>query len=439
MEAVIYRFLFQNTGRGIYHSGCIWDKYKQDRLNFIYSNGIYEGTEKDNKSIYRFLPVEPIGLYILSDYNLFQLDRLLKILKQTEIKEIVLPYLAPVQRMVLKAEAEEQGWLTAAMSHFLNSPFHYLKKHGIEKVYFLHGTESGQTLSCHRQDLELPFKNLFQNKQEIIRRMEGHEYPVYCAGKMFRNGWLFQYAHFGTELDEIWEFTRKFLDLDSEESGEMEQQKLLFRSEALVKEYHERFGSVSASSSIVLYHGPVDDDPVKMDSMCFSKSIGKNEECCVTITEENEICMLKCYFKNDFDTLKMQNNSFVTEYNNGVLLLGNINLKEHINFIMKYYGSLLKKARIISVPNSGKKGYWNSEIMNMKIGAENRRFWICNNRPDIDERIPMEIFLSDPYNRLIPITDDYGLCMTGFLKKWNDEKKPRVSPIRECTKDSSER
>ena len=95
MRGKYFRFLFENLDGGLFHTGNRFRSMPQNESLIIYKN------EKD-------LP-EVIDILVIGSYNAGCINKLMEILKNHKIKTIILPYLAPIQRIVLGEEIKEHN------------------------------------------------------------------------------------------------------------------------------------------------------------------------------------------------------------------------------------------------------------------------------------------------------------------------------------------
>ena len=102
MRGKYYRYLFENLDGGLIYTGSIYDKEWQKTTNLVYmSGGRYRNTTQNRIKVFYEEEVSipnVIDILVVGSYSAKYVNKLIDIVRNCEIKMIILPYLAPIQR-----------------------------------------------------------------------------------------------------------------------------------------------------------------------------------------------------------------------------------------------------------------------------------------------------------------------------------------------------
>lgn len=420
MLACYFRNLFENEKDGIVQSGCVLDRTLNRHTNFIYASGSYSQNyirqelhqieEADNNVSERKAAEDTtIDIFVLASYSLLYIRRLFVLLEKQTVRTIILPYLTPIQRLMIAERMPKDFERRKEMVRFLDAPYRYLKEKKIENIYFLYG--NGKPLS-ELTDIILPgaqFELVEEAVQKLVNEMEGMQVPLVKAGYIVENQWIFYFGVYGPDIRQISQFVREEL------KEEIDQGKVGDATEHFLK----RFGR-DAYASIAMYHGPLYDHPTEINSLMTGKVFHCSQACSARIPEDGTTCALKCQHDYDYDMMQHHKNRALSHSRFGIFLLGNINMKRHFPEIAMRFWNIRDKVRAVSIPNCGVEEYWNVQILKLFHGND-MIYWFCPIRKYTSTRALLQIVTESSYNRLIQINQGYGFCLSGYLVPIDEE------------------
>lgn len=421
MRGKYFRFLFENLDGGLFHTGSIYDKKRQKNLNFVYMTGNRFRSMPQNESLIIYknekdLP-EVIDILVIGSYNAGCINKLMEILKNHKIKTIILPYLAPIQRIVLGEEIKEHNFTGKVATRFLQDPYQFLKRCGIENVCFLSGNGAPITRRPEEMDKTICFEQADAERAAIIREMEGYSVPVMCAGYMVKQDCLFYFGVYGLDLRLLAEFTKDYFSHieNIPEVSENANEDYRNQMQRLIREFLRKFG-FSSMHVIVMFEGMLHASPFEntsyMTEQEFSKGkTGEMKHACRKT--EDCSCMIRCTYGRDHDLIQNHKDP-LTEPRFGVLLLGNINLNRYLPQIRTRFQAVIPRIRAVTLPNSGSGEDWNHQILNI-LRANERIYWICSKHDMTSAGVISDIVLSSPSNRFLTIDSNWGCCLSGYL------------------------
>ena len=381
MEARYFRYQYENTQDGILQSGCIWDRRVDKKTTYLYAAGEYAGIPRiardQEKKWGRKEPETILDIFVLGAYTVPYICRLLEILQEQGVRTVVLPYIPPMIRLSMMTYIEKNGKTDRELQRFLGAPYYYLKEQGVENIYLLYG--NGPMLP-REQDALLEghyFERVDRRIQEMVTEMEGVFIPVYYAGYIVENQWLYYFGTYGVEMQMN---TGVKLELDT----------------------------------ITMFTGPQYARNREMECMLTTKVFTREQHCNIQIKEEYETCALKCLYRNDYDMLKKHMDSKHEMLRVGLLNLGNVNLNTSLKNVIARYGSVVEQVRGISVPNSGKEAFWNEKLLSVFTGTD-LEYYICACDKNTGDKVIRDIALSSAYNRFINVNEEFAYCFSGYL------------------------
>ena len=128
MKALYYRYLFENVENGMIQAGSIYNEENDCSVNYVYLSGnptnsnINDGvSSKDSsrtnditgigtldKRTIRSLAGAPIDLVVVGEYTRDCLGILYALLQNTTIQTVIMPYVAPIHRILVEQWTSEE-------------------------------------------------------------------------------------------------------------------------------------------------------------------------------------------------------------------------------------------------------------------------------------------------------------------------------------------
>lgn len=421
MRGNYFRYLFENLDGGLFHTGSIYDKERQTVTNYVYmAGGYYRNapqntaaalTQKDDR-----LP-EVIDILVVSSYNAKYINRLIEMVKKCEVKTAILPYLAPIQRLVLVEEMKDGSIAGKEAAHFLQDPYRFLKKCGIGNVYFL----SGNGAPIRRKPEELEKKFCFEQADtevlKIIWEMEGYAIPVVQAGYFIENGFLFYFGVYGLDIHVLSDFTKEYFSHieNIDKISENVNEDYTSQMKRLIQEYLRKFGN-SPVTTITMFEGPLYTSVNENNSFMTEKEFNRKESGKIWAGCKRDrkcACVVSCAHKRDHDVMQRYKSS-TKEPRFGMLMLGNANLNRYLSEILTRFSKVIPQIRGISVPNCGNGEDWNHQILEF-LGTKDRIYWICSKHDMTSPGVVSDIVLSVPNSRFLAIDRNWGCCLSGYI------------------------
>ncbi len=426
MRGRYFRYLFENLDGNLFHTGSIYDKERQKAVNYIYMvescGGKAEQDEETNVLEQGDIP-ETIDVLVVASYTVKYIERLIDIVGRREVKAVVLPYLAPIQRLVLVGEMKDGSGRGKESARFLQDPYVFLKEAGVENVFFLFG--NGKAI--HREPEELDSRFHFEKADpttlQLIREMEGYEVPVVRAGYMKKYEFFFYFGIYGLDLKVLSEFTREYfshpenIDKLSENASE----DYASQMKRLIQSYLRKFGN-SPETTITMFAMPLHTSIRANDSFMTQKEFESGAGCSKWGDCQRDgrcCCMIKCTYGRDHDNLQRHKRG-MGEPRFGILMLGNVNLNRYLSEIMRRYSKVIPRIRGIGVPNCGSGKEWNHQMLRPFI-VKDRIYWICLKHDITSAGVVSDIVLSAASNRLLPVDAARGCCLSGYIIPKEDE------------------
>lgn len=380
MDDRYFRYQYENTEDGIIQSGSIWDKAYGKKTNYLYLAGEYTKASKSNKQdeggIKIIVPESTLDIFVLGGYTRSYLQTLIDILQENKVKTVIMPYIAPMIRFDMISCFEELGGMSEKLKSFIGAPYSFLKKERVENVYLIYG--NGEILSEKPEELKAGhyFERVDERIQNEITKMEGIYIPIYQAGYIVENRWLFYFGFYGTNY-QIGATRRLWV-------------------------------------SITMFVGPIGVKSKETDCMFTTKAFTRSQRCSIQIPKQYDSCALRCLYRNDYDTIKKHMDANHENLRVGLLNLGNINLRVDLHAIITRYGIVLDQIRGISVPNCGNIEWWNKKVISFFTGMD-LVYYICNISPNTDAEVIKDIVSTSSFNRFINVNEEFAYCFSGFL------------------------
>lgn len=413
MLACYFRNLFKNTKDGIIQLGCIRDCVKNTQIDYIYTAGSYSQriggeTERAAASVREAYSKDGLEFYVLGAYTINYICKFLDLLSKCYVRTVILPYLAPIQRLLLAekipANIKERKDLIA----FLEEPYAYLREQNVGQVFFLY--ENGTAISKEPEELEegYKFEPVEEKVKKLVTEMEGYEIPLVKAGYMILEQWIFYLGVYGPDMREISQFVRGEL-YDSNRKRE----ELFTDINRTSKEFQEKFGE-HPYATIAMYQGPVSARPSEKNSLLTAKVFQREQKCIERALCNGTDCTMRCQHEHDYDVMQYHKNKEKDEDRFGVLLLGNVSLQKYFSEVTMRFWKFREKIRAVTLPDCGVEQYWNAQALQL-IRGKDVRYWLCPIRNDTSTRALLQIITESSFNRLIQLNHEYGFCMAGYL------------------------
>ena len=183
-----------------------------------------------DKRTIRRLAGAPIDLVVVGEYTRDCLGILYALLQNTTIQTVIMPYVAPIHRMLVEQWiSEEQDmeektlpeqWILEPemspekrleFSCLIRHPYHALKNMGVENVYLLYGNCPPCSLDAVQNARKGNYFELADAEDlETIKIMEREYIPVVKAGCIIENKWVFYFSAYGMDVMELYQFTRRY-------------------------------------------------------------------------------------------------------------------------------------------------------------------------------------------------------------------------------------
>ena len=414
MRGTYFRYLFENPDGGLFHTGSIYDKEKQRAVTYLYMAG----------SSSRDAPQEEeagsgrIDLLVMGAYSANYIKKLIAILKNHEIETMILPYLAPIQRLVLAEELKDGSMEGQEAVRFLQDPYQFTQRLAVSNIYFLYG--NGAPFQREPEELErgFHFEPADRAAMRQIREMEGYELPVVRAGYLVIDEFLFYFGVYGPNIQRLSEFAVEYfshienIDPLSENAGEDYNSQM----KRLAREFLRRFGH-SSMATVVMFEAPLHTSSEENESFFTEKEFNGQKDDCAGWENNRKggrlSCVVSCTYGRDYENLQRHKRN-AEKMRFGILMLGNLNLNRYLIELLERFLRVLPQVRAIGVPNCGSGENWNHKILELFSGKD-RIYWICARHDITSAGVVSDIALSSPNHRVVPVSEEWGCCLSGYL------------------------
>lgn len=410
-----FRYLFEKLDDGMFHSGYIYDKTEEKTTNYVYMAGSYcrNIIPKRNQDAHIEMGAIPdvVDILVIGGYTPAYIKKLIVLVKEHDVKTIILPYLAPIQRLVLAEEIGDHGDNGRETIRFLQDPYLFLKEIGIDNIFFLYGNSSELGREPEELETGYHFEMADTDALKLIWEMEGYSIPVVKAGYIIENGWLFYFGVYGMDLQVLSSFTRDYFS-HIENIHEMSaniNEDYMDQMKKLVQKYLRKFGT-SPATTIAMFEAPVNASPKDNDSFMSETEFDRKEHC----GAGTHTCFIRCMHNKDYDTMQHHKNKDMDEPRFGMLILGNVSLNRYLTEIVTRFWKVRLRVRGISVPNCGNSEDWNHQILSI-FSLKDRIYWICSQNERTSAGVVSDIVLSSPNNRFLTLNEEKGGCFSGYL------------------------
>ena len=381
MEGRYFRYQYENTEDGIVQSGCIWNNAQDKRTNYLYLAGEYTKSprlkKREEGGLKTISPESTLDIFVLGAYTIPYIRRLIDILEERKVTTVVMPYATPNMRFDIVSYIEKRQEVPKRLRCFMGAPYSYLKEKGVENIYLLYG--NGEILSGKPEELKEGhyFELVDQRIQNEISEMEGKYIPVYHAGYIVENHWLYYFGFYGAN-------------------------------------YQVENSKRPIWASVTMLVGPVQVGHKDRDCMFSTKVFTREQQCTVEIPEQYDTCALRCLHRNDYDTIKKHLDAGHEHFRLGLLNLGNVNLKLDLHAVITRYGAFLDQVRGISIPNGGNRCWWDKRGVSFFTGMD-LIYYICRVGKNTDSETIRDIVTASSFNRFINVNKEFAYCFSGFI------------------------
>jgi len=280
-------FKFRNAGQGCFYTGRI-SVFNRD-FNFVYDCGSTKGQKFLESEIHKYkgelaLSNNKIDLLVISHFDADHCNYLFQLLdKKIKCEWVVLPYLSPLERVVLAFKNEFHNQGDESYNQFLENPTGFLGDRNVQNIIYITGSEGTDMPAPEGNPPIFPDDNIFfekiidrsikLNETEIIKssereedlvskgKIKGKVYETEGNSRMFAGFvWEFYFYAKKQESKQIDAFNKRLLEeglIKSEIS--FEDFKDIIKSKVnrrrAKKIYNESFkGGINLCSLILMHH-----------------------------------------------------------------------------------------------------------------------------------------------------------------------------------------
>ncbi|GHU42348.1 hypothetical protein FACS1894111_06140 [Clostridia bacterium] len=406
------------------------DSIKEKNAYSTAGGSVNAGNTALTKPCSAFLPdSSPCHLLVLATFSTDSVQKLLFILQHREVKTLVLPYL-PLEKRLHLQEKELMNWQTkhncqgespakqpdTNLATFLKTPYSYLKSLGVEQIYFLSGNGDDLTndynlaekkeihISCppKRSNTKTAnLSNLTQNSSSPkALPPRGISSTLDTLSNNPKDGHFFETIA-PNDLEKIQTLESEYIPVSK--AGYLIENATLFY-----------FGCYEAE--IVMAQVPLSADPRETDCLMAGKAFAMGTGC-RTLIEEEKDCMIRCLHRSDHDSYRRHKDNNRSFGCFGMLLLGNVNLKQHFPDISNRFSCLRGRIRTLTLPNGTDENTWNCKLLTW-LSGEDTLCWIFSLELNTSKSVIADIVISSPRNQAVCLSPDFGYCFSGyFIKK----------------------
>lgn len=400
-----FKFTFHNVGQGLFYSG------KVENFNFIYDCG----TEKNyrnymDKEIDRYVKNELgskklLDLLILSHFHEDHISGLDRLLNQVNVDTVIIPYLTPVERIVLSLRNIN---LNNNYYNFLVDPVDYLFKKDVKRIGIIGGKRGGEP--NYNENIKTDFsndendsnhyrkffferleddknlkKNFLTNESEWKKDkrlqnvfIKNHRYSIQIMGV-----WIFRFYNFKLKEKKINSFINE-LQKNKIHIGSRASLGRIIKNKKTREKLRDSYKKLSGDlnyTSLVLYHGPI-----RGYKSCNYQ---------YKFTKLKYVFCRNCYLR-----------MFVPKNYISHFLTGDINLNRGYNDLINHFCNYLDDISLSLVPHHGAQTSWNADILS---DLKNCHSYVASSSISNIYGHPRFRVVSDIFN------NSYPFC-------WNNEK-----------------
>jgi len=325
------QFVFHNVGQGLFYSGNI------DGFEFVYDCGSTRKQHLSNLVLNykQGLPNGKVDLLVLSHLHEDHVAGLYTLFcrnPKTLIENVILPYLSPIERLILAIAKPNMGnWYYK----FLSKPVEFFVERGVRRITYLGGSEQNQKTDVEKSDMRdgeqskrfmdklnnsISLKKVILDNEPRLHQfltgqlqIKSHDGEIIiCTNSLY---WQFRFFNYSVEPEKLLTFANCIKGFIKHENfGEITtspQKRTQLRD--CYKSLHKKDFN---NTSILVLHGPISD-------------------------------------RRRFTPIK----------NRAQLLTGDIDLKQHISEISGHFGSSLSDVSLCLIPHHGSIRNWDKTIL----------------------------------------------------------------------------
>jgi hypothetical protein len=356
------RFTFHNVGQGLFYSGKI------NNFNFIYDCGSDNknqiesvvGNYKRNE-----LQGDHIGLLVLSHLHSDHINGLNSLLDdsircQTAIDTVMLPYLEPIDRLMVALESSNPPeWLR----DFWAGPIYFLARKGVRRIVLFgqnepRPPEEDYAFQDYRFDNETDEKinaDKLPNDEQLVHKIQTTESSVvnrmiadrkliakrHDSSVLLNGFWLFRF--FNRKVDDAARTSFENCVRGINEKDNFEEIIHDRRKLGVLRQCYNKLGGDFDDTSLVLYHGPLRGKPLQA-SFASSFPCQYLYRSFMTIQSADKLTIL---------------HPAAVDY----LLTGDINLNLTWQQMKDHFGNGLSRLDMALVPHHGSVKNWNQDVI----------------------------------------------------------------------------
>jgi len=369
-------FIYHNVGQGLFYSGKIMTS--NSTFRFVYDCGS-ENIQLINTSIRRFkndINDNEIDLLIISHLHSDHISGLDELFNNFTIKEVVLPYLSPIERLLI---ALRRINLPAWYYDFLSDPVKYLFESGVKRIILLGGEEGdkgeippeefppsppegdvlgkldiGKLPDYEKLEEEIMqydknWEIYIENNQLFVKNHNGYTFALGL--------WLFRFFNYKIPPSVFQDFKKCIRDNginDNDIKSAIRDKKRLKNLKKCYTDLRKYLKNDFNNTSLVLYHGPVGRPKIESSFLRFCPHLCCFYNPCVWLDRIFFIDIRK-YF--------------------GQFLTGDIDFNIKYSELKKHYTVCLKHISITQVPHHGAIKNWKREILD---DIPNSKLWVIS-------------------------------------------------------------
>lgn len=437
-----FNFKFRNIGQGLFYTGISSD------YSFVYDCGseskrgfLNAAIEQFSDELLEISGRRKLDLLMLSHLDNDHVNGLEKLLEELEVHTVVLPYLTPLERLLIAYKSNEKD---AAYYEFLKAPFEYLLNKGVQQIIVLTGEEeSDNSLDENIEgDMENAFDQLEDSEKENSIRIEelidgemGFENLKFKkrGNVKMKIGWEFSLFNYDNNEETRRIFSGVFHSKSNKQFSKKDLVDILSDKQKLSafrKDYKEviknklsnkRISEIN-NSSLVLLHRPLN-SCVETDVLLMKKQKSCEIEKDISLKRRNTWYLHEEI--NKTGNMYLFENSGMSRNHHrilkGSLLFGDIDVRKDLNQILNFFGGKIEEVGIVLVPHHGSKNNWDNELLNVG-NAMAKIVWVVsagyNNKyshPHAEVVLP--IILKSSYNKML-ISNEFHEIEYGSFTYW---------------------
>ncbi len=389
MRNIVFDQNFHGIGQGLFYSGKITlqsNNVTKTSFNFVYDCGSSSRIVFLINEIEEYkklnLQSNKLDLLLISHLHSDHVNGVERLLSNIEVKNVVLPYLKPIERALLSIYEEEPSWYF----EFLSNPTSFFKKRGVKNIVYISRGKDFETTPPEPSEGPLREKEFFSKMEIDFEGMEDdkekEEYAKDYDGvidssvKFKKDGYppkifnLWNFYFFTSPIDEnkLNSFYNAVRQIKNESNDrEISSYSILEivrdknKRKELKEIYKDKVTKDLNHTSMACLHGPI----------YFLPNIDFKQELNLGLWPFPFIP----FYRRMFRGLKFMDPEFYHEwrqilrefkeiYRNRLysFLMGDINSISEWEGIKKRYAQLFRHIQSLQIPHHGSKNNWNNKI-----------------------------------------------------------------------------